>query len=179
MNMLLLLAMAATGFGIGALGGVLGIGGGILVVPALIYLFHFNYKQAVGTSLGMLLPPIGIFAFLTYWRAHEVDLRAAAVLAAAFAVGAMASSWVVTHVAVREDLLRRGFAFVLFYVAGSMLLQADPRAYAALRTVLLLLGLGAAYAGLRLLGRRWDRQFNAARIYRAAQRTRLQPDYEI
>src|SRR5688572_7582527 len=55
----------------GAIGAVSGIGGGLLVIPALVFFFGLTHTQAVGTSLGMLLPPIGIFAFLTYYRVRH------------------------------------------------------------------------------------------------------------
>src|SRR3954470_16498675 len=74
------------GLVIGVVGGMLGIGGGVLVIPALVFLFGFSQKMAVGTSLAMLLPPIGIFAILGYWP-DSVNVRAAALLAGGFAVG--------------------------------------------------------------------------------------------
>src|SRR5262245_1077150 len=77
---------------IGALGGVasglFGVGGGIVIVPALIYWAGFSQHLATGTSLAVLLPPIGLAATLEYWRHGHVDLRAALLLAAAIFVGA-------------------------------------------------------------------------------------------
>ncbi len=74
------------GLGVGVVSGVIGIGGGILFVPALVWLGMDQYK-AQGTSLGALLAPVGIFAFLEYYRKGNADIRVAALLAAGFLVG--------------------------------------------------------------------------------------------
>jgi hypothetical protein len=70
--------------------GLFGIGGGVLLVPALVYWAGFSQHKATGTSLAVLLPPIGIAATIEYWRHGNVDLHAALVLAA----GMIAGSWV-------------------------------------------------------------------------------------
>jgi uncharacterized protein len=75
------------GLGVGVISGVVGIGGGILFVPALLWLGMDQYK-AQGTSIGALLAPVGIFAFLEYYRKGDADIRVAALLAAGFLVGA-------------------------------------------------------------------------------------------
>lgn len=75
------------GLFIGAFSGVVGIGGGILFVPALIWLGGMNQYKAQGTSLGALLGPVGLFAFLEYYRKGNADLRIALLLAAGFLVG--------------------------------------------------------------------------------------------
>jgi hypothetical protein len=61
--------------------GLLGIGGGVIVVPGLIYLAGFSGSKAVGTSLAVLLPPIGIAAAWEYYRRGDVDLKAALIIA--------------------------------------------------------------------------------------------------
>jgi len=82
---------------IGVLGGVasgfFGVGGGIVVVPALIYWAGFSQHRATGTSLAVLLPPIGLAATLEYWRHGNVDVRAAVVLAASMFVGAWVGAY--------------------------------------------------------------------------------------
>jgi uncharacterized membrane protein YfcA len=83
------LKLLVMGLGIGALSGMLGIGGGVLVIPALVMVLGFTQQRAVGTSLAMLLPPIGLFAVLRYQRAGSVDWAVAMVMAAAFTVGAL------------------------------------------------------------------------------------------
>jgi uncharacterized membrane protein YfcA len=82
---------------IGALGGVasglFGVGGGVVIVPALIYWAGFSQHQATGTSLAVLLPPIGLAATIEYYRHGNVDLRAALILAAMMFVGAWVGAY--------------------------------------------------------------------------------------
>jgi uncharacterized membrane protein YfcA len=68
----------------GVFSGIIGIGGGILIIPALTYFFHQSQHKAQGTSLGALLAPIGLLAFLAYHRAGNVDVKAALLIAGAF-----------------------------------------------------------------------------------------------
>jgi uncharacterized protein len=71
----------------GVLSGIFGIGGGVVMVPALIYLVGFRQHVATGTSLAVLLPPVGIGAVLEYYRHGNVNLYAAVVLAATVTIG--------------------------------------------------------------------------------------------
>jgi uncharacterized membrane protein YfcA len=77
---------------IGAMGGVaaglFGVGGGIVIVPALIYWAGFTQHKATGTSLAVLLPPIGLAATIEYYRRGNVDLKAALIIAACMLIGA-------------------------------------------------------------------------------------------
>ena len=83
---------------IGILGGVFaglfGVGGGIVIVPALIYWAGFTQHKATGTSLAVLLPPIGLAATIEYYRHGNVDLKAALILAPAMILGAWFGAWV-------------------------------------------------------------------------------------
>src|SRR5439155_13259405 len=133
-------------------GGMLGLGGGLLVIPALVFLFAFPHKVAVGTSLAMLLPPIGIFALLPYWRGGHVNLRAAMLLAAGFAVGGYFGGWFANTHYVSERYLRVMFAFFMLYVAGNMLFRSENRVRAGLKTAAIMIAFAAVYAGARLLG---------------------------
>ena len=72
----------------GIAAGVFGIGGGIIVVPALVYWAGFSQHMATGTTVAVLLPPIGLAAALEYYRHGNVDIRAAVILAATMFVGA-------------------------------------------------------------------------------------------
>jgi uncharacterized membrane protein YfcA len=82
---------------IGALGGIasglFGVGGGIVVVPALIYWAGFTQHRATGTSLAVLLPPIGLAATIEYYRHGNVDVRAAVLLAASMFAGAWVGAY--------------------------------------------------------------------------------------
>jgi len=70
--------------------GLFGVGGGIVIVPALIYWAGFTQHKATGTSLAVLLPPIGLAAALEYYRHGNVDVRAAVILATMMVIGAWA-----------------------------------------------------------------------------------------
>ena len=72
---------------VGVVSGIVGIGGGILFIPALVWLLGMSQHKAQGTSLGALLAPVGIFAFLEYYRKGNADVRVAALLAVGFLVG--------------------------------------------------------------------------------------------
>jgi uncharacterized membrane protein YfcA len=82
--------LAAIGVASGILSGLFGIGGGVVIVPALIYLAGFNQHLATGTSLAILLPPVGITAAFEYHRHGNVNIRAALIVA----VSLLASGWI-------------------------------------------------------------------------------------
>lgn len=71
----------------GVISGFIGIGGGIVIVPGLIYLAGLTQLQAQGTSLALMLPPIGILAFMHYYKQGNVDLKVAGIVAVTFVVG--------------------------------------------------------------------------------------------
>jgi uncharacterized membrane protein YfcA len=103
---------------VGVVSGVVGIGGGVLFIPALIWLFDMDQYKAQGTSLGALLAPVGIFAFLEYYRKGNADLRIALLLAAGFLVGGYFGAVGAQHVP--ELWLRRIFAIMLVIIGGRM-----------------------------------------------------------
>ena len=106
------------GLVVGMVSGVVGIGGGILFVPALIWLAGMNQHKAQGTSLGALLLPVGIFAFWEYYRKGNADLRVALLLAAGFLVGGYFGAVGAQYIS--ELWLRRIFALTLIAVGGRM-----------------------------------------------------------
>jgi uncharacterized protein len=80
------------GLGVGVLVGLLGIGGGVVLVPAMVYMLHFDQHLAQGTSLFILLPPIGLGALHEYWKQGQVDLRAGILCALGMLLGGYAGS---------------------------------------------------------------------------------------
>ena len=84
MTVILILLLSLT---VGVLVGLLGIGGGVVLVPALVYLLHYDQHMAQGTSLFILLPPIGLGALREYWKNGQVDLRAGIYCALGFLIG--------------------------------------------------------------------------------------------
>src|SRR5436190_12351103 len=71
----------------GTMSGLVGIGGGVIVVPCLVLILGFTQHQAQGTSLGLLLLPVGILAVLNYYNTGNIDLRAVGIMCLAFVVG--------------------------------------------------------------------------------------------
>ena len=113
-----LLIGAATG----AVSGMFGIGGGILVIPAMVYIYGFSQKMATGTSLGMLLPPIGILAFLQFYKAGQVNVPAMVLLIVGFLAGSYLSAG--HAVALPDVLLKRLFGGVLIVMGAIYILTA-------------------------------------------------------
>jgi uncharacterized membrane protein YfcA len=115
------------GLGVGVLVGLMGIGGGVVLVPAMVYLLGFDQKMAQGTSLFLQLPPLGIGALLVYWRQKRVDLWAGAVCALGFLIGGYFGS----KIAIRMDSRNLMGAFGIFIIAAATLLwwkSRPPRA---------------------------------------------------
>jgi len=111
--------MLLIGLLVGMLSGVVGIGGGILFVPALIWLAGMSQHKAQGTSLGALLLPVGIFAFMEYYRKGNADLKVALLLALGFLIGGYFGAVGAQHI---PDLwLRRIFAVTMIAVGGELL----------------------------------------------------------
>jgi hypothetical protein len=91
---LMTLIILLLGLGVGVLVGLLGIGGGVVLVPALVYLLHMDQHLAQGTSLFILLPPIGLGALREYWKQGQVDVKAGILCAVGMLFGAFAGSLV-------------------------------------------------------------------------------------
>ncbi|HVZ56052.1 MAG TPA: sulfite exporter TauE/SafE family protein [Chitinophagaceae bacterium] len=103
----------------GTLSGLVGLGGGIVIVPALVFLLSFSQHQAQGTSLGVLLLPVGILAVINYYQKGYVDLRVVALISIAFIAGGWLGSRIA--LALPQETIRRIFALVLIYTACRML----------------------------------------------------------
>lgn len=106
------------GVGVGLVSGVVGIGGGILFVPALIGLLGMSQLKAQGTSLGALLAPVGLFAFLEYYRHGNADLRVALLLGTGFLLGGYFGAAGAQHIP--DLVLRRIFAVTLVAIGARM-----------------------------------------------------------
>jgi uncharacterized membrane protein YfcA len=88
----MILIVLLLGLGVGVLVGLLGIGGGVVLVPAMVYLLHMDQHMAQGTSLFILLPPIGLGALREYWKQGQVDLRSGILCALGMLFGAYIGS---------------------------------------------------------------------------------------
>ena len=111
---LLLVGLAA-----GMLSGLVGVGGGIIIVPALMYFLKFDQHQAQGTSLGLLLMPVGILAVMNYYKKGYLDIKVVAIMCVAFVIGAFLGSKV--SLAISQEKLKKVFALLLLFVAIKML----------------------------------------------------------
>ncbi len=106
------------GIAAGILAGMVGVGGGIIIVPALVYFFGMSQKMAQGTSLAVLLPPSGLFAFIQYYRAGNVDLKVAALVIAGLLLGGwLGGGWAQQ---ISGPALRKTFAVFLMIAAVQM-----------------------------------------------------------
>lgn len=109
------------GLAIGTLSGLVGIGGGILIIPILVYGFRMSQHKAQGTSLGALLAPIGLLAFFEYYKAGNVNVHAAVMIAIGFLVGGyFGGRWAQL---ISESVLRRGFAVMLILAGVGLLIE--------------------------------------------------------
>ncbi len=117
MNEIILLLIV--GIAAGVLAGLFGVGGGIIVIPALIYIFGMTQHQAQGTSIGLLLLPVGILAFMNYYRAGYINVKFALILAAAFVVGGYFGSKLAINIP--NINLKRIFAVFVILVGLKML----------------------------------------------------------
>ena len=103
----------------GMLSGLVGVGGGIVIVPALVFFLGFSQHQAQGTSLGLLLLPVGILAVMNYYNKGYIDMKVVGIMGISFILG----GWIGSKLAVSlsEVVVKRMFAVILFYSAFKML----------------------------------------------------------
>lgn len=123
MTHVLVVLLLLIGLFAGIASGIFGIGGGVIIVPALIYLAKFSQHAAIGTSLAVLLPPVGLWAVLEYYRHGNVDLKAALIVAAAF----MAGGWIGAHLAnqmISSHALKLLFGIVVLGIGGYLVFDA-------------------------------------------------------
>ena len=106
----------------GALSGLVGIGGGVIIVPALTFFFGFNQKLAQGTTLALLVPPVGLLAAWSYYKAGYVDVRAAGLIIAGFVLGAWLGSLLAA--AAPQAWLTKFFGVFLILLGLKMLWNA-------------------------------------------------------
>lgn len=114
-----ILVLLAIGLVAGYLSGLIGIGGGIIVVPALVYILAVDQKTAQGTTLFMFMLPIAILSVFNYYRAGYVDFKSAAIIAITFLVGSYFGSK--TAIAIDTKLVKQIFAVCIILIGIKML----------------------------------------------------------
>ena len=103
----------------GILSGFVGVGGGIIIVPALVFLFGMGQHEAQGTTLALLVPPIGLLAAWTYYKQGYVDLQVAAFVCAGFILGGLLGAKIATGLS--TSVLEKVFGSVLIVIGFKML----------------------------------------------------------
>jgi len=113
-----MLGAVILGIVIGGVSGLVGVGGGAFLIPALVYFYGMTQIKAQGTSLATLLLPIGIFAFWTYYKAGHVDFKLAMLVSLGFAAGGwLGGMWAQQ---LSDNVLRKGFAVLLVLLAAKL-----------------------------------------------------------
>ncbi|MGB1102776.1 MAG: sulfite exporter TauE/SafE family protein [Crocinitomicaceae bacterium] len=121
LNVIFLLVMI--GLVAGAMSGFIGIGGGVIMVPALVYIMHLTQHEAQGTSLILMLPPIGILAVMNYYKAGQLSnthITYGVIIAIAFIVGGYFGSKL--SLKLSPNLVKLIFGVLMLYIAGKMIL---------------------------------------------------------
>jgi uncharacterized membrane protein YfcA len=168
------LVYMAIGLVIGSVSGALGIGGGVLLVPALM-LCGFEYSKATGTSLAVLVPPIGLVAAWKSYQDGRVDIEAAVWIALAFVFGAYAGAAAVPFIP--QELLRLTFGLLMMYISMRFMVGSDSEAAKAASGLVAMLFAWAAFLGLRALGHRHRMRPELGELIRGQQRD--ESDYHI
>lgn len=114
-----ILILILTGLAAGILSGMFGIGGGIVIVPALVFFLGMTQHQAQGTSLGVLTLPIVALGAYNYYKTGNLDIKAALVIASAFLIGGYFGSKI--SLSIDHVLLKRIFGVVMIVVAVKMI----------------------------------------------------------
>lgn len=109
----------ALGLFAGIAAGLFGIGGGIVLVPALVYIFGLTQHQAQGTTLAIMVPPIGLLAALRYYYSGNVKLDMAAFICAGFFIGGLIGASLIQQMS--DPMLKRLFGILLLFVSMRMI----------------------------------------------------------
>ena len=119
MDIQTLIILIIIGIAAGILGGMVGVGGGIVIVPALVFFLGFSQKMAQGTSLGILLLPVGLFGVMQYYKEGYVDMKVVLIISAGFLLGSLFGSKLA--LSLPQDAVKKIFAVLLIIVAIKML----------------------------------------------------------
>ena len=121
MTLQIILSLILIGILAGVLSGLVGVGGGIIMVPLLVMFFSFNQHEAQGTSLAVLAVPVTAVAVFNYYKEGQINLKYAAIIAVFFVLGSIVGSKFA--LTLDQKVLKKIFAVVLVVIAGKMLLE--------------------------------------------------------
>jgi len=121
MSTSMLLILIVIGIITGVMAGMLGIGGAIIMIPALVFFMGISQQTAQGTSLAVMLPPIGIIAAYNYYKEGQVNIKFAIILALFFLIGSYFGSKLALNLS--QPVLKKIFGILLLLVAAKMLLS--------------------------------------------------------
>ena len=119
LNMATIIILLSIGLMAGILSGLVGIGGGIVIVPALVYFMSMSQHQAQGTSLAVLLLPVGILAVYQFYNAGHVDIKSALMISLTFVVGGYIGSKIA--ISIDQTMLKKVFGIFLFLLSIKMI----------------------------------------------------------
>lgn len=114
----IILLLTIIGLVVGFFGGMFGVGGGVILIPALVYIIGMEQHTAQGTSVAILLPPIGIIAAYNYYKAGHVNIKYAIIIAITFVIGSYFGSKLA--VSLPDQVSKRIFAIILFLISIRM-----------------------------------------------------------
>ena len=120
-----ILIIIMVGLAAGMLSGLVGVGGGIIIVPALVYFIGFSQKTAQGTSLALIMLPVGIFGVLHYYKQGYVDYKIVGLLAIGFLAGSFFGSKIAMSIS--QETLKKVFAILMIVIAVKMLFFDKPK----------------------------------------------------
>ncbi len=119
MDIYMIIGLLLIGLAAGILGGMVGVGGGLIVVPALVFFFGFSQHEAQGTSLGLLVLPVALLGMINYYKSGYVDFKVVGLLAISFFLGSyFGSKW---SLSLPQETIKKYFALLLFYTAFKMI----------------------------------------------------------
>lgn len=125
MDTQMILIMILIGLFAGMLSGMVGVGGGIIIVPALIYFAGYTQHQAQGTSIGLILLPVGILAVMQYYKHGDINVPAVFMLAIGFVAGSFFGSRIA--LSLPEQTVKKIFAILMILIAVKMLFFDKPK----------------------------------------------------
>ena len=118
LNMASIIILLCIGLAAGLLSGMVGIGGGIIIVPALVFFIGFSQHEAQGTTLAMFLIPIGILGVYNYYKAGYVDVKVALIMAITFVLGSYIGSKV--SITLNQEVVKKVFGVIIFLISLKM-----------------------------------------------------------